>query len=198
MSITETATANGVTVGQAIQELKVNDFLTSEDKDAKFGHLPATPLDGFIKAHESDLTTLAAVSQTPAYELLGQLANLSAEALAAARASLTAKSDERKHTLGEDHEQFIRLACHIAGDPDGAADFKAQVRWADTTIKSMAQAADAYGKLVTMLGVPAEVLWPKIPGFTQQDVDEAKAKAGEPGALEQLTLALNAGQAPAL
>jgi hypothetical protein len=38
----------------------------------------------------------------------------------------------------------------------------------------MAQAADALGKLAQMLGVPVEVLWAKIPGFTQQDVDEAK------------------------
>jgi hypothetical protein len=175
MSVSETATSQGTTTDLVKLRMKVEDLLVAEDPDTRFGSLPATPLDGFIKAKESDLTELAAVSQTPAYELLGQMANMSAEALAAARASLTAKSDERRHTLGEDHEQMIRLALHVAGNAEGAADFDGQVRWADTTIRSMAQAVDAYGKLVSMLEFPAEVLWPKVPGMTQQDVDEAKA-----------------------
>lgn len=198
MSVTESAAATDSTTEQVKLRLKVDDLLVAEDKDTSFGSLPATPLDGFIKAHEADLTVLAATSQTPAFELLGQLANLSAEALAAAKSSQTAKSDERKHTLGECHEQTIRLACHLAGDAEGAADFAAQVRWADTSIRSLAQAVDAYGKAAQMLGIPAEVLWPKIPGFTQQDVDEAKEKAAEGGGvLEQLVADLERGEVPA-
>jgi hypothetical protein len=194
MSLSDTANATSETAQQAKLRLKVEDMLVAEDPDTKFGSLPATPLDGFIKAHESDLTVLAATSQTPAFELLGHMANMSAEALAAAKASQTAKSDERKHTLGEDHEQLIRLACHLQGDVEGAADFESQVRWADTTIRSLAQAADAYGKLATMLGVPPQILWPKIPGFTQQDVDEAKAAAEQGGgSLDQLMRELAEG-----
>lgn len=170
---------------RTVQKLRllVEDMLVADDPDTKFGSLPATPLDGFIKAHDADLTTLAAVSQTPAFELLGQMANLSAEALAAAKASQTAKSDERKHTLGEEYERFIRLACHVAGDTDGAEDFKAQVRWADTSIRSLAQAADALGKLAQMLGMPVEVLWRKVPGLTDQDVDEARQIVEERGGI---------------
>lgn len=186
MSLTESAAAADTSTDRVKMNLKVEDLLTAEDPDTKFGSLPATPLDGFIKAHDSDLSVLAAVSQTPAFELLGQMANLSAEALAAAKASQTAKSDERKHTLGEDHEQFIRLACHIAGDSDGAADFSAQVRWADTSIRSLAQAVDALGKMAQMLGFPPELLWAKVPGFTQQDVDEARQRVEEGGGLEAL------------
>jgi hypothetical protein len=193
MSLSESAAASGSTAEQVKMRLRVEDFLVAEDTDTKFGSLPASPLDGYIKAHESDLTTLAAVSQTPAYELLGQMANLSAEALAAARASLTAKSDERKHTYGEAYEQFIRLACHVAGDTAGASDFNAQVRWADTSIRSIAQAVDAFGKLVTMLGFPAEVLWPKVPGMTQQDVDEAKVLAEQRGGMDALLADLVSG-----
>jgi len=194
MSVFDTAEATDSTTDQVKMRLKVEDMLVAEDPDTRFGSLPATPLDGFIRAHESDLTTLAAVSQTPAYELLGQLANLSAEALAAARASLTAKSDERKHTLGEQHEQLIRLGLHLAGDAEGAADFSAQVRWADTTIRSLAQAVDAYGKLTQMLGYPAEALWAKVPGMTQQDIDEAKVIAERGGILEDLLQRMTDGQ----
>lgn len=194
MSVVESAEATDSTPEAVKMRLRVEDMLTAEDPDTKFGSLPATPLEGFIKAHDADVTTLAAVSQTPAFEMLGQMANLSAEALEAAKDSQTAKSDERKHTLGEDHEQLIRLAAHVAGDTDGASDFAAQVRWADTSIRSLSQSADAFGKLVTMLGMPPEVLWPKIPGFTQQDVDEARLIVDRVGGMDALLAQLVAGQ----
>jgi hypothetical protein len=197
MSILETANATGETAEQTKMRLKVEDFLTAEDPDTKFGSLPATPLDGFIKAHEADLHVLAAVSQTPAFELLGDLTNLSADALAAARASQTAKSDERKHTFGEDHEQLIRLACHVAGDAEGASDFMAEARWADTSVRSLAQAVDAYGKMTTMLGFPPELLWPKVPGFSKQDVDEALQRVQDGSPVEKLLQQLAAGQTSA-
>lgn len=194
MSVAETAAANGVEPSTVRMRLKVDDLLVSEEPDTKFGSLPASPLDGFIKAKESDLTDLAAVSQTPAFELLGQMANMSAEALAAAKASQTAKSDERKHIFGEAHEQAIRLACHVAGDTEGASDFAAQVRWADTSIRSLAQAVDALGKMAQMLGFPPDLLWAKVPGFTQQDVDEARRRADEnAGPLEALMASLATG-----
>lgn len=194
MSVVESAAATDSTVDEVKMRLRVEDMLTAESPDTKFGSLPATQLDGFIKAHDSDLSVLAAVSQTPAFELLGQMANLSAEALAAAKSSQTAKSDERKHTFGEDHEQFIRLACHVAGDADGASDFSAQVRWADTSIRSLAQAVDALGKMAQMLGFPPELLWAKVPGFSQQDVDEAKVRLEESGGMEALLSELVNGQ----
>jgi hypothetical protein len=176
--------------------LKVEDILIAEDPDTKFGSLPATPLTGFIEAHEADVKVLAAVSQTPAHELLGSMANMSAEALAAARASATAKADERKHSFGESHEQMLRLAALVAGDNEAAADYEAQVRWKDTEIRSLAQAADALGKLATMLGVPVELLWEKIPGFTQQDVDAAKVLIDQGGGMDALLASLQGGQEP--
>lgn len=194
MSVAESAAARGESVESTKMRLKVDDLLVAEDADTKFGSLPATSLDGFIRAYESDLTALAATSQTPAFELLGQMANMSAEALAAAKASQTAKSDERKHLFGEAHEQAIRLACHLAGDADGAGDFRAQVRWADTSIRSLAQAVDALGKMAQMLGFPPELLWAKVPGFTDQDVQEAKRRVDEGGGLDALMRELANGQ----
>lgn len=193
MSVTESAEATGDSVDGVKLRLRVEDLLTAEDPDTRFGSLPATPLDGYIKAREADLTDLAAVSQTPAFELLGQLANLSAEALAAAKSSQTAKSDERKHTLGEAAEQHIRLACHMLGRKDAAADFTAQVRWADTSIRSLSQAADAYSKMVEGLRLPPEILWSKIPGLTQQDIDEAKAIIEKAGGMNGLIRQIASG-----
>jgi hypothetical protein len=195
MALPESAAAAGVTPEEKKLQLRVEDILIAKDPATKFGSLPATPLDGFIKAHESDIHVLAAVSQTPAHEMLGQMANLSAEALAAARASLTSKSDERKVTFGEAHEQLLRLGAHLAGDQAAAADFESQVRWKDTEIRSLAQAADALGKMAQMLGVPVELLWEKVPGFTDQDVERAKALlAQQPGGLDSLLRELAGGQ----
>lgn len=193
MSVTESAEATGDSVDGVKLRLRVEDLLTAEDPDTRFGSLPATPLDGYIKAREADLTDLAAVSQTPAFELLGQMANLSAEALAAAKSSQTAKSDERKHTFGEAAEQHIRLACHMLGRKDAAADFTAQVRWTDTSIRSLSQAADAYSKMVEGLRLPPEILWSKIPGLTQQDIDEAKAIIEKAGGMNGLIRQIASG-----
>lgn len=195
MDVTATADATGSTPDEVVQRLKVNDFLVSEDKDTKFGSLPASPLDGFIKAEESDLTDLSAVSQTPAFELLGQMANLSAEALAAAKASQTAKSDEVKQSFGGSHSQLLRLACLHAGDIDAAQDYRAQPRWRDTSIRSLAQAVDAFGKLSQMLGFPPELLWEKVPGMSMQDVDEARRIVAEPSPLDKLAEAVSATEA---
>lgn len=175
-------------------KLQVDGILVAEDPDTKFGVLDETPLSGFVEAATADLRQLASVSQTPVHEMLGEMANLSAEALAAARASLSAKVEERQNSFGESVEQQLRLAAYVMGDTAAAADRSAQVRWRDTNIRSLAQAADALGKLAQMLGVPVEVLWEKIPGWTQQDVDRAKTMAEQGGSLEALMRQLAAGQ----
>lgn len=173
--------------------LKVEDILVAEDPDTTFGTLPETQLDGFIKARDADVRDLAAVTQTPPHHLLGQMANLSAEALAAAEASLSRKVEERKHTFGESHEQTLRLAALVAGDVGSATDYEAQVRWKDMESRSLAQAADALGKLATMLNVPVELLWEKIPGFTQQDVEQAKVLVEQGGGMDALLRSLQGG-----
>lgn len=174
--------------------LSVEDILVAEDSDTKFGTLPATPLDGYIKARDSDIRDLAVVTQTPPQDLLGQMVNLSAEALAAAEAGRTRKWEERKHGFGESWEQVLRLAAHLMGDTEGAGDFSAQVIWRDMESRSLAQVADAFGKLAQMLQVPPEILWEKIPGLTQQDVQRAKEIVQSGGGIEGLLRELGAGQ----
>jgi len=166
--------------------LGIEDVLVTENPEAKFGTLPGTPIDGYIAAREADIRDLAAVSQTPPQDFLGQIVNISAEALAAAEAGRTRKADERKHSFGESHEQTLRLAAHLMGDDAGAADFDAQVVWKDVESRSLAQVADAFGKLASQLGVPAEILWERIPGWTQQDVERAKKLAESGGGIESL------------
>lgn len=183
-------------VDQERMRLKVEDILIAEDADTRFGVLPETALSGFIEARDADVHDLAAVTQTPPHYLLSKMANLSAEALAAAEAGLTRKVDERKHGFGESHEQLLRLACWVMGDEAGARDVAAQVRWKDMQSRSLAQAADALGKLAQMLGVPVEMLWEQIPGWTDQDVERAKDLAAKSGGMDALVAALTASTAP--
>jgi hypothetical protein len=178
--------------------LKIEDLLVAEDHETKFGTLDETPLKPFIEAHDADVRALAALSQSPAHELIGQMANLSAEALAAAEASLTRRVTRVKHPLGEAWEQTLRLGGRIMGNEDAARDFASQMHWRDMESRSMAQAADALGKMATMLGVPVEILWEKLPGFTQTDVERAKALVESGSPIDALLRELTDGQETAV
>src|SRR5690606_23072271 len=69
-------------------------FLFAEDSDVQFGSLPGGPLSPLIDSIDMSIRHLAAVSQTPPHHLLGQIANLSAEALQAAETALSRKISE--------------------------------------------------------------------------------------------------------
>lgn len=172
-------------------KLRQGDLLIAEDPDTKFGSLDESPLDGFISAEEADVEKLAAVSQTPASSLTGKIVNVSAEALAQARAPLTQKVAERQKAMGKSHDQALRLAAAIEGDELAAQDVMAHVTWQDMDIRSLSQAVDALGKAATMLQVPPQALWNRIPGVTKSDVDEWKKLAAETNDIGNLTAMLD-------
>lgn len=165
--------------------LRVEDLLVSTNEKTKFGVLPAGNLENQIKATDADLRLLSAISQTPPHHLLGLSSNLQAEALAAAEAGLQRKSFDFRTNAGEFHEQMARLVAMAEGDLVTAASWDLQVRWRDTESRSMTQAADALGKLAVQLKVPLEMLWERIPGWTDTDVERAKELV-ESGGIEQL------------
>jgi len=112
---------------------------------------------------------MGVVSQVPPHNLIGQMVNLSAEALVAAEVGANRKKDDRETSIGESHEQALWLVGKQMGLTLSQG---AQVRWRETEARSLAQTVDALGKMVQMLGVPAEATWEKIPGVTKQDADE--------------------------
>lgn len=164
---------------------KLWTFEDSKD-DVQVGEFAQTDLDGYIASREASLRHLATVSQTPAHELLGQLANLSAEALAAAEASHMRAITETESVAGEAWEQALGLAGKMM-KPAQDVDPTAEVRWRDTESRSLAQVADALGKMATMLGIPPQELWDKIPGVSQQEVERWKTAAASGDALTNLT-----------
>lgn len=172
----------------ASAQMREGDLLMAANPEARFGTLDGTPLDGYIKARDSDLRDLASVTQTPPHHLLGAIANLSAEALAAAESSLMRKVDERKHGFGESHEMVLRLAGQL-GTPEqraAALEFDAQVRWKDTESRSLNQVADALSKVAVSLGIPVEMLWERLPDWTAVDTEDAKALIKEGNSVDAM------------
>lgn len=188
--------ANGVTPEQQKLKLAQDDILVAEDSETKFGAFPASELQGYISAREADVKELAATSQTPAYALTGDLVNLSADALAAARSTLDQKVTERKTSFGVSHAQALRLAALAEGDRGGWEDVSLEVTWQDTSIRSLAGAADALGKIATQLGVPPAALWNLIPGVTKTTVDEWKRLAEEDDSLGKIATMLEQATQP--
>lgn len=174
--------------GQAREPLRaaVDRLWVGEEPTTKFGEFGETNLDGYLKSREETIRQMATVSQTPPYYLLGAVANLSAEALVAARDGLDRKTSERQSTYGEGHEQTLRLAGKASGDEEAWKDIDAQVVWRDTSTRSLAATVDALGKLAQSLGVPMQELWEKIPGVTRQDIERWKVTAQEQDSLAQL------------
>lgn len=164
----------------------VDRLFQAEDHETKFGEFGETNLEGYLRSREESIREMATISQTPPYYLLGQMANLSAESLVAARDGLDRKVEERKSSFGESHEQVLRLAGLAAGNKQAWADESAQVVWRDTSSRALAATVDALGKLSQMLNVPPQELWEKIPGVTQTDVARWKATAAEADAVAQL------------
>jgi hypothetical protein len=182
----------------------VDRLWVAEDTDVKFGEFGATELSGYLQSAEATVRHIATVSQTPPHHLLGQMANLSAEALAAAESGLQRKIGERKSSFGESHEQTLRLAALADGDRKGWEDTEAQVVWRDTEARALASTVDALGKLTQMLQIPPQELWERIPGVTQTDVARwkkaAETAAKDADAMEQLNQMLDRqmnGAAPA-
>lgn len=165
---------------------RVDSLFVAEDADTKFGEFSQTDLDGYLKSRESTIRHMATMSQVPPYHLLGEMANLSAEALAAARDGLDGKTDERQSLCGEGHEQMLRLVGLASGDRGAWSDTSAQVVWRDTSARSLAQTVDALGKLVQMLGVPPQELWERVPGVTQTDVARWREAASQGDAMARL------------
>lgn len=154
------------------RKLAQEDILISSDPNVKFGVLAETDMGPFIDAHESDVESLASMQQLPSHLFTGKVINVSAEALAASRAQTTQKLLEKQTSMGVSHARLLRLAAGIDGRADEAADFEARVSWQDVEVRSLAQAADAYGKIAQQLGVPKQFLWRFIPGFDSADVEE--------------------------
>ena len=173
-------------------DIGANRLLTNENPEGRFGSFPESALRGYLDSVEQDVNQMAAITQTPPHYLLGQIANLSADAIKAAEAGLVAKARRRSLHIGEGWETAARYALNLTGNP-AAADLGAEVIWADFETRSVAQLADSLVKM-RGLGVPLEVLWARY-GASPQEIDRWRVlRAAE--AAEAMASAVGALGAP--
>ncbi len=141
--------------GKKIQpyQLDIKTLWTTDNPDVKFGEFAATDLVPYVKAVESAVQDLAAISRTPPHYLLGQVVNVSGDALKAAETGLVSKVRDRCRNFGESWEAVMRMAFRILGDEARATAYDAETVWRDPESRSLAELADAGVKLGSA-GVP--------------------------------------------
>lgn len=171
----------------------VDKLLQAEDPETKFGSFPQTDLSGYLSSRDKTLLYITAVRQIEPHTMVvgDAVSNVSAEALAALSNSHGQDIAEHKASYGESVEQNMRLAGLAMGDQNAWQDIAAQARWRDTTPRSLGQIADALGKLATMLEVPPEELWERIPDVTDQDLQRWKKAHKERDSIAKLDGVLN-------
>lgn len=146
-------------------------WMFAEDEKVNFGTLDETPLSGYIESLEMSIRHLSVLTQTPPHYLLGEIANLSAEALQAAETALLRRVEEFRKSFGESWERVFRLAASLSGDQISAQDYSGEVLWRDTEMRSLAATADALIKFKE-LGIPLVGLWHRVPESTRGEIEE--------------------------
>lgn len=161
----EQASANKLRMAQ-------DTFLAFPDADTKVGALPETALGPFIDSSVFSIRKFAIKSQTPPQNFLGDIGgNIASDALSALEASSSKKTRNFQRVFGESIGQLLRLASKLDGNVTDATNYALQVNWIDPETRSLAQIADAWGKIAVMLKVPVEQTWEHIPNI---DLDTVK------------------------
>lgn len=141
-------------------------ILVSDDPSTKFGTLDGTELSGYIEAGKASKEELASVAQIPQKAIVGAQSNTSngAEAQAADEASTMRKISDYTGSFSEGIGQLNRLTGHYLGLDGAWDDYDGVTTFRDSAIRSLAQVADAIGKLSDpKLGIPKEALWAMLP-----------------------------------
>jgi hypothetical protein len=159
-------------------------FQTFEDPDVKLAEWAQANLDGYLNSRASTLELFAIITQIPPQHLLGKMVNLSAEALVAAETGHRRKGTAWTTSFGESWEQTNQL---VAIAQNRVPDVGASVRWRDMEARAFAATVDGLAKLAQSLNVPVQMLWERIPGWTQQDTDRAERLLRENDVLFRLT-----------
>ncbi len=139
---------------------------------ASIGQFSPADLKAYLEVISQAVRHIAAQTRTPPQYLLGEMANIAADALEAAESGLVAKASDKQTYFGEDLLEVMRLEALAAGQPARAASLAmGRTVWRDPQYRSVAQYADALTKYKA-IGVPDEALWRMIPGVTEEQVTE--------------------------
>jgi len=178
--------------------IAVNSLLVSDSPDTRFGEFTETDLSGYLNSRDKAIIFAASTAQVPPHNLLitDGISNIAAETLAALESAHQLDVGDYKTSFGECAEQALRLAGLAMGDTQAWEDIASEVAWRDTTPRSLGQLVDALGKMAAQLGIPAEELWPMIPGTTEQQMARWRSAAQSNDLIASLEAMANAPVAP--
>jgi hypothetical protein len=143
---------------------------TFEDDTVKASTLSAATTTPYNEILDEMIDQVALVAQISPVHAKGKMANLSADALAAAESNQQRKLQSKRDSFGEAHEQLFRVGSAMNGDTQTAEDTEAEVVWRDTEARSFAAVVDGIVKLATLDPSLLEPLLPMIPGLSQQQI----------------------------
>jgi hypothetical protein len=157
----------------------INRLLIVKDEDVKVHEFGATDLSNYVKAIEHLRDSMAAISRTPPQYLVGQVVNVSGEALKAAESGLVQKVKRRERFTGEGWEEVMRLAFLLEDEQEKAECYDAETIWGNPEIMSDASMADSLAKWAG-LGVPKQALWERGGASPQEVRRWLQLRAQEP------------------
>jgi hypothetical protein len=130
----------------------------------------------------------SALTQTPPNFLLGQMANLSADALNAAEKSFRRKVGEYQRLFGEAWERVLRIGMILEGRSERDDAEHSEILWRDFENAALSQTADALAKLSdgTGVGIPKRGLWEMVPGVTPLQIAKWNRLADQQDSLNSL------------
>lgn len=153
-----------------IDRFRSDRLLWLEREGANIAEFSAADLSNYTRVIEVAVQHIAAQTRTPPHYLLGQMVNVSADALTAAESGLVAKVMELQRYFGAALREVARLEALVSGEPDRASSLAlGTVIWRDAQFRSDAQYADALTKFKA-INVPDEALWERIPGVTPDEI----------------------------
>lgn len=151
-------------------------YLDVDPDQVRVQELGETDLTRYIDAGKSARRDFAAIGQIPAGDLgVDAISNVSDATLAGLERAKNARAGEIALSLGEAHEQLLRLMAWTGGDAEAAGDAQSEVRWAEREARTWAGQIDGLIKLVQAEVLTADFAAGMVPGLTDQQVEEARA-----------------------
>lgn len=145
------------------------------DEKLRIQELSTADLGTFQKAIEQLVQHIAAISRTPPHYMVGNVVNVSADALRAAQAGNVSVVRRLSRLAGEAHEEAQRLLFLLGGNAAAAANQRAETIWTNPETPSEAVLVDSLVKLKS-LGLPTTMIWERL-GLSPEEIDRAEALA---------------------
>lgn len=171
-------------------------YFDASPEEIRVGDWAATDPTGYIVSGGSQRRDLAAIAQVPAQVMgVDAISNVSDATLAGLEMAKNRKTSEIATSLGESHEQGMRLIAHLRGHQDAATEYDAEMRWAEREARSWAGTIDGLAKLVQSSILSPDTAVEMLPNYTDAQVERAKSEARRSRSAAMLAT-LRTGQTP--